>query len=111
VPSAVENDIAINRMATNNHDGDDVKRGGGSRPSEGSMTTFEHSESENTSNANNDSAEKRGPPKEGLVANGKPTKNYEEVTNMVKSWREELHMMNVKSSILLDDLVKLGADV
>lgn len=30
---------------------------------------------------------------------------------LVASWREELYMMNVENSILLDDLVKLGADV
>lgn len=30
---------------------------------------------------------------------------------LAESWREELYMMNVENSILLDDLVKLGADV
>ena len=29
----------------------------------------------------------------------------------MESWREELYMMNVKNAIMLDDLVKLGADV
>ena len=45
------------------------------------------------------------------VINGKPTQKYNDMTKMVESWREELYMMNVKNSIMLDDLVKLGADV
>ena len=39
------------------------------------------------------------------------TENYDDLTRMVESWREELYVMNVKNSILLDDMVKLGADV
>ena len=48
---------------------------------------------------------------ERMVINGKPTQKYNDMTRMVESWREELYMMNVKNSIMLDDLVKLGADV
>ena len=48
---------------------------------------------------------------ERMVINGKPTQKYNDMTKMVESWREELYMMNVKNSIMLDDLVKLGADV
>jgi hypothetical protein len=35
---------------------------------------------------------------------------YAVMSQLVESWREELHMMNVNNSILLDDLVTLGAD-
>ena len=48
---------------------------------------------------------------ERMVINGRPTQKYNDMTKMVESWREELYMMNVKNSIMLDDLVKLGADV
>jgi hypothetical protein len=47
---------------------------------------------------------------ERMIANGKTTQHYEAMTAMVESWMGELHAMNVKNSILLDDLVKLGAD-
>jgi hypothetical protein len=36
--------------------------------------------------------------------------HYDAMTAMMESWREELYTMNVKNSILLDDLVILGAD-
>jgi hypothetical protein len=36
--------------------------------------------------------------------------HYDAMTAMVESWREELYTMIVKNSILLDDLVILGAD-
>lgn len=32
-------------------------------------------------------------------------------SQLVESWRDELYMMNEENSILLDDLVKLGADL
>ena len=48
---------------------------------------------------------------ERMVINGRPTQKYNDMTKMVESWREELYMMNVKNSIMLDELVKLGADV
>jgi hypothetical protein len=47
---------------------------------------------------------------ERMIANGKTTRHYEAMTAMVESWMGELHAMNVKNSILIDDLVKLGAD-
>ena len=34
---------------------------------------------------------------------------YDDAMRLVESWREELCMMTVRNSILLDDLVKLGA--
>ena len=37
--------------------------------------------------------------------------HYAAMSQQVESWREELYMMNVENSILLDDLVTLGADV
>ncbi len=37
--------------------------------------------------------------------------DYEAMVRLVESWKEELYMMNVKNSILLDDMVKVGADV
>ena len=46
-----------------------------------------------------------------LIIDGKPTQKYHDMTKVVESWREELYMMNVKNAIMLDDLVKLGADV
>ena len=45
---------------------------------------------------------------ERMVINGRPTQKYNDMTKMVESWREELYMMNVKNSIMLDELVKLG---
>ncbi len=47
---------------------------------------------------------------ERMIANGKTTRHCEAMTAMVESWMGELHAMNVKNAILLDDLVKLGAD-
>ncbi|KAL3806850.1 hypothetical protein ACHAXA_008238 [Cyclostephanos tholiformis] len=49
---------------------------------------------------------------ERMIADDLTTRHYEAMTMtaMVESWMEELHTMNVKNSILLDDLVKLGAD-
>ena len=46
-----------------------------------------------------------------LIIDGKPTQKYHDMAKVVESWREELYMMNVKNAIMLDDLVKLGADV
>ena len=46
-----------------------------------------------------------------MIVNGKTTQKYTDNKRLVESWKEELYMMNVKNSILLDDLVKLGADV
>lgn len=46
-----------------------------------------------------------------MVVDGKPTQHYRDAVGLVESWREELHIMSVKNAILLDDLVKLGADV
>ena len=48
---------------------------------------------------------------ECMIVDGKTTLHYDAMTAMVKSWREELYTMNVKNSILLDDLVILGADL
>lgn len=42
---------------------------------------------------------------------GLKEEDLDKMTELVESWREELYMMNVKNSILLDDLVKVGADV
>ena len=39
------------------------------------------------------------------------TQHYVNVTQMVESWREELKLINVKNAIILDDLVKIGADM
>lgn len=108
--SAAEDGIANNIVGMNNIDSFrttlEVKSSGDSRVI--AMTSSERSE--HTSNANG-SAE-RWPAKERLVTNdGTPTQNYDDITRMVESWREELYMMNVNNSILLDDLVKLGADV
>jgi hypothetical protein len=47
---------------------------------------------------------------ERMIADGKTTRHYDAMTTMVESWREELYTMNVKNAILLDDMVKLGAD-
>ena len=58
-----------------------------------------------TSNNNNNILDER------MIVNGKTTQKYNENKRLVESWKEELYMMNVKNSILLDDLVKLGADV
>ena len=48
---------------------------------------------------------------ERMIVNGKTTQKYNDNKRLVETWKEELYMMNVKNSILLDDLVKLGADV
>ncbi len=65
----------------------------------------------NSNHALKSSTEGRAPyDDERMIANGKTTRHYEAMTAMVESWIGELHTMNVKNSILLDDLVKLGAD-
>ena len=46
-----------------------------------------------------------------MIVNGNTTQKYTDNKVLVELWKEELYMMNVKNSILLDDLVKLGADV
>jgi hypothetical protein len=43
--------------------------------------------------------------------NETPKANLEEIMELVESWREEINMMSVKNAILLDDLVKVGADI
>ena len=35
----------------------------------------------------------------------------DKMTSMIEDWKEELSMMRVKNAILLDDLVKIGANV
>ena len=35
----------------------------------------------------------------------------DKMTNMIEDWKDELSMMRVKNAILLDDLVKVGANV
>ena len=46
------------------------------------------------------------------IVNGNITKKYNNKTmTMVELWKEEISMMNVANAILLNDLVKLGADV
>lgn len=37
--------------------------------------------------------------------------NLAEMMELLDSWREEVNMMSVKNAIVLDDLVKLGADI
>lgn len=37
--------------------------------------------------------------------------NLEEKLELVETWREEAAVMSVKNAILLDDLVKVGADI
>lgn len=43
--------------------------------------------------------------------NETPKANLEEMMEQVESWREEINKMSVKNAILLDDLVKVGADI
>mmetsp|Transcript_34013 Transcript_34013/g.62551 ORF Transcript_34013/g.62551 Transcript_34013/m.62551 type:complete len:207 (-) Transcript_34013:76-696(-) len=85
-----------------------TKRGGEAipRPANAMMTSQGHSK-EMTDNVNAE-------PTKDETGNERVrifTQNYDGMTQMVESWREELYMINVKNSILLDDLVKLGADV
>jgi hypothetical protein len=47
-----------------------------------------------------------------IVKDGNGTKTYcTKTMTMVELWKEEISMMNVTNTILLNDLVKLGADV
>ena len=69
-----------------------------------------HTQDNNTmNNATNESGDSTAK-SDRMIIDGKSTQHYDDTTNMVELWREELYMMNVKNSILLDDLVKLGAD-
>mmetsp|Transcript_20022 Transcript_20022/g.41978 ORF Transcript_20022/g.41978 Transcript_20022/m.41978 type:complete len:213 (-) Transcript_20022:1530-2168(-) len=77
-----------------------------SRPANATMTSRGHSK-ETTDNANVEFTKDET----GSERVRMSTQNYDRMTQTVESWREELYMMNVKNSILLDDLVKLGADV
>ena len=49
-------------------------------------------------------------PTTSTTAQQQQQERYAAMAQVVESWREELHMMNVNNSILLDDLVTLGAD-
>ena len=51
--------------------------------------------------------------KEDDASNEEPKKNANltEMMELVESWREEANMMSVKNAIVLDDLVKVGADI
>ena len=52
------------------------------------------------------------PPQFDVVEETKsPTGNLDEMMELVESWKEEINMMTVKNAILLDDLVRVGADV
>ena len=66
-----------------------------------------------TNNTTNESGDRTSTASsnERMIIDGKSTQHYDDTTRMVESWREEVYMMNVKNSILLDDMVKLGADV
>ena len=80
---------------------DDVNGGDRSRPSRAN-SNFALGSTEG-GEASNDA--------ERMIVDGKTTLHYDAMTAMVESWREELYTMNVKNSILLDDLVILGADL
>ena len=41
----------------------------------------------------------------------RPGGSLVEMMELVESWREDAYMMSVKNAILLDDLVKVGADI
>jgi hypothetical protein len=47
----------------------------------------------------------------GLEEPKPPGRNLNEMMELVETWREEVNMMSVKNAILLDDLVKIGADI
>jgi hypothetical protein len=79
---------------------DDVNGGDRSRPSRANSNFARGSKK--GGEASNDA--------ERMIVDGKTTLHYDVMTAMVESWWEELYTMNVKNSILLDDLVILGAD-
>ena len=59
-----------------------------------------------------ESADSGGSNERSTKNGGKPTaQNFESWRDDLNMMRDDLYMMNVKNSILLDDLVKLGADV
>ncbi|KAL7522517.1 hypothetical protein ACHAWX_007213 [Stephanocyclus meneghinianus] len=52
------------------------------------------------------------PPEVDVVEEKKSsTGNLDDMMELVESWKEEIYMMSVKNAILLDDLVRVGADI
>ncbi|KAL7476975.1 hypothetical protein ACHAW6_002800 [Cyclotella cf. meneghiniana] len=52
------------------------------------------------------------PPQVDVVEDKKSsTGNLDDMMELVESWKEEINMMSVKNAILLDDLVRVGADI
>ncbi len=101
-PSSAPEDCPSNGGLTPNDRAtlDDVSGCDGSRPSRANSNFALGSTEEG--GAYNDA--------ERMIVDGKTTLHYDAMTAMVELWREELYMMNVKNSILLDDLVILGVD-
>jgi hypothetical protein len=56
-------------------------------------------------------AKEKGTVVDCTITSDEMKESYDDMTRMVESWQEELYMMNVNNSILLDDMVKLGVDV
>lgn len=79
------------------------------RPATAMPASQGHAKENTNSNSVNVSVQNRAS-KECTVAGSSSAQNYDGMMQMVESWKEELCLMNVKNSILLDDLVKLGAD-
>eukprot|EP00581_Thalassiosira_minuscula_P006438 CAMPEP_0183739410 /NCGR_PEP_ID=MMETSP0737-20130205/56968_1 /TAXON_ID=385413 /ORGANISM="Thalassiosira miniscula, Strain CCMP1093" /LENGTH=146 /DNA_ID=CAMNT_0025974203 /DNA_START=1 /DNA_END=441 /DNA_ORIENTATION=+ len=106
VPSGVE------KFASNDNDNRSLESFSAPRVKRGdvnSRSAIEPTTTRQENSKNDDGINDAVRPKDG--GDDKSVPIHEDVTRMVESWREELYMMNVKNSILLDDLVKLGANV
>ena len=90
-----------------------AKRAEDSRLSIFATTGRENHSANITNDANSNESTKGGSNERSTIKNGgKPTaQNFESWRDDLNMMRDDLYMMNVKNSILLDDLVKLGADV
>ena len=107
VPSRTENFLVDDTSTLDSFSALNVKRGDENSCPAIAMTSRE--DSKNTNDVNESTQEETS--NERLIASNKSIQNVGSMIQEVESWREELYMMNVKNSILLDDLVKLGADV
>lgn len=115
----------ITTVHNNSHRGNDNNNNGNDNNNDGTMLVSENNNDDrgkgiitefnsqlDDNSANNNVEERTNDNDNTMIVNGNITKKYNYKTmSMVELWREEISMMNVTNAILLNDLVKLGADV
>ena len=117
----------ITTVYNNSHHGnDDNNNGNDNNNNDGTMLVSENNNDDrgkgiitevnsqlDDNSANNNEEERTNDNDNIMIVNGNITKKYNNKTmmTMVELWKEEISMMNVTNAILLNDLVKLGADV